>query len=150
MEMTVSTHVNAPLDRVFSVFSDLERAAQHVDGIVAVEPLTKKPVDVGYRWRETRLLFRQEATEEMEISRFEPPHCYDVFCESHGTRYVTTFTFTPDEGGTLVTMKMVATPLTLLSKVMGVVSRFAVKSITQACAKDMEDLKEVAEATAVV
>ena len=62
---TLSRHVETPVDRVFEVFSDIPRSHEMVDQIVRIEMLTDGPVGVGTRWRETRMMFKREATEEL-------------------------------------------------------------------------------------
>jgi hypothetical protein len=64
------------------VFTDLDGAAERVDGIQKLEKLTDGPVGLGTRFRETRRMFRKEAAEEMEFTAFEPGRSYGVCCDA--------------------------------------------------------------------
>ncbi len=73
VEFTVQQHfANAP-DRVFQALTDLEGAANWMPGFVKVEILSKGAFGLGTQWRATRKLFGKAATEEFEVTRFEPP-----------------------------------------------------------------------------
>jgi hypothetical protein len=95
---TMTKRINAPVETVFDVASDLARAAEHIRGIEKIELLTPGLVGVGTRWRETRKMMGREATETLEITAFDRPHSYKVGCESCGAYMETTFRFTPVEG----------------------------------------------------
>ncbi len=63
--ITTSVLVLAPVDRTFEAFCELDKAVERIPGITALEVLTDGPFGEGTRWRETRLMFKKEATEEM-------------------------------------------------------------------------------------
>lgn len=147
MKVTVHRRINAPRDEVFKLFSDFERAADHVSGIVRIEPLTDRPVGEGYRFRETRMMFKKEATEEMEVASFRAPEQYALACESCGAKYVSTFRFTPaGENATEVTMELEAMPVTFLARLMSPLGRLMVGTVRKCVEKDMDDLAKLAEA----
>src|SRR5262245_3572719 len=112
-------HVNAPPDRVFAVAADLRRTSAVISGIKRLEVLGDGPIGRGTRFRETRLMFGREATEEMEIVEFDPPRGYAIGCESCGCRYRSEFRFRPADGGTDMEMTFNAVPLTFAARVMG-------------------------------
>ena len=93
------------------------------------------------------MMFKREATEEMEITSFEPPRSYTLGCESHGCRYETTFTLSAEGDGTDVELHFEARPLTVTAKVLGVLTRPLIKMCAKEVAKDLDDLKETVEAT---
>ncbi len=142
----LSRRVEAPADRVFDVFSDIPRAHEMVDQIVRIEMLTDGPVDVGTRWRETRLMFKREATEEMWVTAFDAGRSYTVGCESCGCTYESVWRFTPDGDATLVEFEMSYQPLTFLAKVMSPVGRIMLPMMKKCFEKDFQALKTVAEA----
>ena len=72
MEIRLSKHIAAPVDVTFDVFSDIPNLEEHIAGIVKVEVLSDVTQGVGTHWRETRVIFGREATEEMEISTPSP------------------------------------------------------------------------------
>ncbi len=138
----VSTTIKAPLERVFAVFADLEGAADVIEGIMKLEILTDGPVGVGTRWRETRLMFKKEATEEMEITAFDPPNGYKVEAQSHGSQYLSEFKFTPKDDGVEAVMSFEAKPLTLMARIMGFIMAPMMRGFMVKCLeKDLDDLK---------
>lgn len=65
----MSTTIQAPPERAFAAFADFPHAARSVSGIERIEMLTDGPVGAGTRFRETRIMFGREATEEMKVTR---------------------------------------------------------------------------------
>lgn len=150
MEMRVVKQVNAPVETTFSVFSDVTKAQERVPGITNIEILSDVTQGVGTRWRETRIMMGQEATEEMEISDFQPNQSYDVVAQSRGIKYHTRYTFTPQQEGTRVEMIFSGTPTTLVTKVISVFSFLFAGTTQKALEADMDALKSVAEEQATV
>ena len=142
----LSKHVAAPVARVFETHTDLSRAAERIEGIVRLEILTDGPVGQDTRFRETRVMFKKETTEEMEISHFDAPNSYTVHGESCGTEFETTFRFTPEGDGTRVDMTVVARALTLFAKLMSPLGALMAGSMRKMMDKDLEDLKRATEA----
>ena len=145
-ELSVREHIAAPLDRVFEVASNFADAARAIEGILRVEVLTPGPVGVGTRFRETRKMFGKEATEEMTVTEFEPPRRYLLLAESHGCRYRSELRFEPQGSGTDVVMTFRSEPLTLAARVMSVLMKPMLKSMSKLCSKDLADLKRTIEA----
>ena len=144
--ITVSTNVSAPIDQVFEVYTDLEKAVERIPGLTALEILSEGPFGEGTRWRETRLMFKKEATEEMWVTGFDPPKSYTVEAESHGMRYSTVFLFAPDGEGTKVTWAFSGTALTLGAKIMAPIFNVLMKgTMTRCMLRDLEALRDVCE-----
>jgi carbon monoxide dehydrogenase subunit G len=151
--VTMSVRIHCSPEAAFEVFSDLERAAQRIPAIKMIEILRPGigpagPVGKGTRWRETRVMFGKEATEEMEITAFDPPRGYTAEAHSHGMHYITGFEFRPVAAGeTEVQVRFECRPETFSAKVMGVVMGPLMKGMIRKCFKaDMEALKAVIEA----
>ena len=121
MQVACSEHINASPERVFAASTDVERWPETISAITKTEVLTDGPVGAGTTFRETRVMFGKEASEVMTFARFEPPRGYTLTAESHGCRYETTFTFTPEAGGTRVDMNFRGEPQTFVSKIMAAV-----------------------------
>ena len=143
---TVSTHVSAPVEKVFEVYTDLDKAADRIPGIVSLERLTDGPFAVGTRWRETRVVFKKEATEEMWVTGYDAPNSYTVGAESNGMKYATEFSFVPDGDGTTVTWTFSGTPQTfgtkLMSPIFGVLMKGPMKKLMM---QDLEALRVACE-----
>jgi len=142
---TISEHVEASPGVVFEAASDFENAADHIDAITAVAMLTDGPVGVGTRFRETREMFGREATEEMEVTGFDPPRSYTLHALSCGADFTTTIRFEPDSGGTRMSMEMSIRPVTLKSRLMWPLSFLFAGMMKKACAADLASLKRRVE-----
>lgn len=146
--ITLTREINAPVDDVFALASNFPNAAETIRGIDRVQMLTAGPVGVGTRFRETRKLYGKEATEEMEVTLYEPPKRYVIEAESHGAKYHTEFRFEERGMVTEVTMTFGATPLTFVAKVMAFLTKPLMKVMVETCGKDLDDIKAAAEAAA--
>jgi len=122
-----------------------ERWAGTLSGIERIEVLTDGPVGVGTRFRETRILFKREATEEMEFTAFEPGVSYSVGCESCGCRYDTRFDFVPEGGGTRVEMRMETKALTFGAKLMSPLAKLMAGAMRKMLENDLSEVKATAE-----
>ena len=144
----LTNRVEAPIDAVFDIFSDIPRAAEMIDDIVRIEMLTDRPVGVGTRWRETRMMFKREATEEMEVTAFDRRKSYTVGCESCGCEYESTWRFDADGDATLVEFEMNYRPVTFFAKVMSPLGRLMAPMMKKCFEKDFQALKVIAESGA--
>src|SRR5262245_45662259 len=98
--ITVTEQVQAPPEVVFALATDFAGAPGRIKGITKMEVLTPAPVGIGTRFRETRVMFGKEATEEMTVTAFEPPHRVEHMANSCGAEYRSVFRFMAVEGGT--------------------------------------------------
>lgn len=109
-KVKVSTEVNAPVERVFALFTDIEHAAEHVSGIKKIEVMSMGPFNLGYRWTETREVMGRLDDATMEITSFEPNRTYTVThykgrVFGSGVRIDAIFTFEPVPAGTKVSIE---------------------------------------------
>jgi hypothetical protein len=144
-QITLEKQVRASVQRVFAVATNLRDAPRNIPAIKSLEVLTDGPVRLGTRFRETRVMFGREATEEMEVTAFDPPRSVSIGCESHGCRYRTDFRFEPRDGGTHVEMTFAAEPLSVPAKVMSFLMRPMMKKIMAECGKDLDAVAAAAE-----
>lgn len=152
--ITVSEEINAPIDRVFAIASNIPNAAESIGGIELIETLEEAApaennngiVGLGYKWRETRIMFGKKATEDMWITEWSPPTKYSVEARSHGCHYLTDITFESlDEQTSRITMSFNGTPETFMAKVMMKVFAFMTKKLVECLQNDLRDIKSVAE-----
>lgn len=139
------TLIAASPECVFEVATDLASLPETMSGIASVEVLSDGPFGEGTRWRETRILYGRQATEEMWVTGFDPPRSYVVEAESHGAHYRTEITFVPEGDGTRATFVFGARPLSLVARLFSVLGGLMLKSVRKALEQDLEDLKRVAE-----
>lgn len=145
--IVVEVLVEAPVERTFQVFTDLEHAAERVRGIRKVELLTPGPFGKGTRFRETRVMFGKEAKETMEVVEHERDRGYALHAESSGSRYRMAFAFEPERGGaaTRVRASFEATPVTLAAKLMAPLFGLMAGTCAKALRADCADLKASCE-----
>ncbi len=146
MHITAHRIVHAPVSDVFGVFSDIGAAADRIDGITKIDILSEVRQGLGTRWRETRIMMGREATEEMEISEFDPPTRYVVTAESRGTRYRSTYDFVERGEDTEVNLVFEGTPVSLGAKALSILGFLFKGQARKAFEADMADLAAVCEA----
>jgi carbon monoxide dehydrogenase subunit G len=145
---TVNVHrsVQASPARVWSSATDIDRWSETMSGIDAVEVLDKPDFGVGTRWRETRTLMGRQATEEMWVSAVDEGRSYTVESDSHGTHYVSVFTFRPTDTGTDVEMSFTGEPSSPVARVLAAVTGpLARRAVAKALQQDLDDLAAAAE-----
>ncbi len=152
MQVREAITIRASVRRVFDVFTDLDRAAERLSGVTAVEVVEGPglPLAVGTKWKETRVMMGKEATETMWVTAVDAPHGYVVEAESCGTHYVSTFTFTPtadDPEQTEAAMTFSGRPMSLGARLLApIMLRLMGGSLRKMIRRDLEDLKRVCEA----
>ncbi len=145
-ELIVSTHVAAPLEKTFKAFTELDKAVERIPAITSLEVLTDGPFGEGTRWRETRLMFKKEATEEMWVTGFDEPNSYTVEAESHGMKYSTLFSFQPEGEGTKVTWAFSGKALTFGAKLMAPIFNVLMKGTMKKCMLgDLEAIRDACQ-----
>lgn len=147
--ITVNTTIAAPVERVFDVFTDLEQAPNRMPAIKKIEKLTPGPFAVGTRWKETRVMFNRESTEEMWVTDLVPCRSYTVEAQSCGTHFKTVFSFEPQGNQTQVAMAFAGRAVTLTARIMFFLTGWMMKGMIKKCfAEDLEALKKAAELSA--
>ncbi len=143
--VSVSDQIAAPLERVFEVFTDIERAAEHVSGIRKVEVLTPGHFALGTRWRETREVLGRLDAAEMEITSFERNRTYTITHHKLGARVDTEFWFEPVGDGTKVTIEFDFETPGLPPGMMAPMGWAVVGKVRDVLAHDLADLKQSSE-----
>lgn len=141
MAVRCSKKIDAPLDEVFQAFTDFKNAADRIEAIQRLEVVTDGPVGVGTTFRETRIMFNRECTEEMTISEFEPNKRYVVLAHNCGCEYRTMFEFHPDGDGTRVDVTFNARPQTLFAKLFSPVGKLMSGTMVKLFQKDLDNLE---------
>lgn len=148
MRMTFRSHIAAPRGEVFSAYTDLERMAERIPGIQGVEVLTDGPVGVGTRFKETRIMFKREATEEMAFTAYDAPNGFTLECDSCGARFVSVHRFTDKDGGTLVELDLSSKATSLGAKLFAPLGFLFSGTMKKAIQKDLDDMKAHVESRA--
>jgi carbon monoxide dehydrogenase subunit G len=116
----VRTTINALPETVFGVLGDLARSHEQLSNVKHVEVLAA-PGDVlgvGATMRETKIVAGREVIEEFRVTQFEAPRSYTLETTASGNRIRSTYTFSPTPAGrgTVVEVKVDATPQSTLAK----------------------------------
>lgn len=146
MKMVVEQDFLAPASFVFERTMDIKSWPQTVTAIKSVEILTPGPVGVGTRFRETRKMFGQDASEEMTFSEIVPNEKFVLTAYSHGTRYHTEHAFQDNGSGTRLTLTFEGVPETITARVMAPVGWLLCGSLKKILAGDLADVKRATEA----
>jgi hypothetical protein len=81
----MSIEIAQPLDAVWAYASNIERQPEWMHEMKRVEMLTPPPVAPGSRGRATVRIFGISTTDDVVITRFEPPHTFAI---RHEGRFV--------------------------------------------------------------
>lgn len=70
--------INAPLPRVWEYASDVQRQPEWMHEMKRVEMITQGPIKVGSQGRATVRIFGISTTDDVVITRLEPPHAFGI------------------------------------------------------------------------
>ena len=127
---------------MWDIITDIPGSIDRIDAIVKIEMLTgDQGMGMGTRWKETRLVFKRESTEEMQVIEFEPPLRYVVEAHSCGAHFVSELRCEPDgEDGSRLVMTMETTPVTFFAKLMKPLAKLAMGTTRKILVKDLDDI----------
>lgn len=146
-EISLSISINAKADAVWDVITNIEESVNTIKGIEKVEIL-EKPVDtfVGLKWRETRTMFGQTATEIMWITTAIENKSYSTRAESHGAIYITHIELEQKGESCELTMTFGAELVKFMTKVVSALTGWMFTNATKkALLEDLNDIKKAVE-----
>jgi hypothetical protein len=138
---TVSKTYPAPAAEVFALFTDFDQLPSRVNGITRVERLTAGPAGVGTKFKETRIVFKKEATETFEVTVFEPPARFEMVAQSCGAEYRADHRFTPDGAGTRVDVTMTTRAVSLYAKLFSPLAFLMVRMMKKCLIADLDQME---------
>ena len=142
MKLLMSQFIKAAPEAVFEAATDIASWPERISAINKTEILTDEPVGVGTRFRETRIIFKKEASEEMEVTLFDPPNSYVLESDSCGAHFTTTHRFIPRDDGTLMEMEMVTVPTGIMGRLMAPIGLLFKGAMVKMIKKDLADLAQ--------
>lgn len=146
MKIEASIDINAPISRVFNLFTDLDSIEKHIEAIEKFELLEgSKNMAVGTKWRETRTVFGKQSSEEMWVTTINKNASYAVAAESHGMKYLSEYKFSEQDGVTTVDLVFSGIPQTVGARLMLFMGVLFKNSTKKLFLDDMKALKAVAE-----
>ncbi len=147
MKIKTEITINAPKEKIWKVVTDFENSVNNISAIEKIEVLERPESGlVGFKWRETRIMFGKSATEVMWITDAVENEYYNTRAESHGSVYISTIAIAEQNGQSVLSMGFDGQPQTFGARVMGAIFGFMFKNATRkAIHKDLEDIKAVVE-----
>lgn len=107
VHVTLQESIAAPPERVMGAYLDFAGYPRWMTNVLEFELLTPGELRVGSRWRQVRRRFGDEARDEIEVRKLEPPCLYEVSVDTerdtaqHG-HYVFRWEFAPQGAGTRI------------------------------------------------
>ncbi len=145
MKVRTQTLINAPPETVFRLATDITHWQDRIPGILRIEVLTPGPVRIGTVFRETRIMFGREATEEMTVAELEPPRRFALTATNHGASYFTLHEFEHDGAGTRVVVTFEGRPLSLYAWLFQPLGWLMKGMLRRMLAADLASLKAACE-----
>ncbi|HEX7898034.1 MAG TPA: SRPBCC family protein [Planctomycetota bacterium] len=87
MKVEIGDVIRAPLERVWALSTDIDRAGEWLPKHVVVEKLTEGPARVGSRYRESRPILGRRDVRVYEITILDAPRRSEVFAAEGGFRF---------------------------------------------------------------
>ena len=143
MELSVFVEIEKPLEDVWKTIIDFKNCSNYVESIVKLE-IIDEPKDtlIGFKWKETRVMFGKEATETMWITDYVENEFYQTRAESHGSIYISRLSIERVEKHSKLTMSFSADAQTFFVKIFSLCMGFVIKgSMKKALIKDLNDIK---------
>jgi uncharacterized membrane protein len=146
----VSRVIDAPVDTVWEVFTDLPGRVARLSEVERVDLLTPGPLALGSRWRETRLRTTgTPATAELIVTGIEPGRCCTMALAGADSPNHLTYLFSPVEigshrGGTAVSVVAEAYPHGLANRLLQfILGGFAARTVEGALRAELDGLAVV-------
>ena len=143
MELSVFVEIEKSIEDVWKAIIDFENCSNYINSIIDLE-IIDNPKDtlIGFKWKETRVMFGKEATETMWITDYIENNYYQTRAESHGSIYISRLSLERVRENTKLTMSFTAEAQTFFVKILSVFMGFMIKgSMKKALLKDLNDIK---------
>lgn len=147
MEIKAQVLIDDTKESVWNVITDIEGSVNTIGGIEKIEILETQPDTlVGLKWRETRTMFGQTATEVMWITDAVENEYYTTRAESHGAIYKTELRVSENEESTQLSMVFTAEYVSWKAKLLALIWWIPLThSMKKALQKDLGDIKKAVE-----
>ncbi|MEW9872850.1 SRPBCC family protein [Arthrobacter sp. HS15c] len=145
---SLTQHIHASPEKVWSVISDIPGSAATLSGIDSIQMLSEGPYGEGTRWKETRTMMGRSETVEMWVAQTDPPRSTTVKALQGGADYTSRFSLAERDGGTDLTLTFGADVIkpTALSKItMALFGKIGMSMTRKALAKDLAEIAAKAE-----
>ena len=144
-KVKVSSEIDAPVEQVFGLFTDIEHAAERVSGIKKIDILSTGPFHLGFRWNETREVMGRLDDAQMEVTSFEANRGYTVTHHKAGVRIDTMFSFEAMGSRTRVGIEFEMDPQGLPPGLLSPLEWAIGGKVRNVLSDDLDDLKQAVE-----
>lgn len=147
MKVEAKVSINGTKEQIWQAITDIENSVNTIKAIEEIEIL-EKPASgfVGLKWRETRTMFGQSATEVMWITDAKENEYYQTRAENHGAIYISKLKIEEQGDENSLSMGFEGEPQSMFAKIMAFVTGFIFKNATQKALKeDLENIKAFVE-----
>lgn len=138
--------INATKEAVWKSITDIENAAAFISGIKKIEIL-EKPASalVGLKWRETRILFGEEASVDKWITDAVPNEFYKTRAADGGFVFLSTMSLSNGDGGVTLTSIHETKPQGFVARLKALPMFLFKGVIKKALMQDLNDIKAAVE-----
>ena len=146
--LSLTQHIQAPPEKVWSVITDIPGSAATLSGVDSIQLLTDGPYGEGTRWKETRKMLGKAETVEMWVAEAERNRSTTVKAVQGGADYTTRFSLAPRDGGTDLSVTFggeMHKPTAATRIMMAVFGKMAMAATRKALRKDLAEIAAKAE-----
>jgi len=138
--------INASRAAVWTAITNIENAAQFINGIEKIE-IVEKPANgiVGLKWRETRMYFGKPATVEIWITDATENEFYKTRAESDGYLFLSTMSISESSGGITLTSSHDYKPQSIAARLKSIPMFLFKGMVKKALLQDLNDIKSAVE-----
>lgn len=131
---------------IWAAITNIENASEIISGIENIEVL-EKPANglVGFRWRETRMLFGKPATAEKWITDAVENEFYKTRAEDDGFVFLTTLSISESRGGMTLASSHETEPQGIVARFKSLPMFLFKGVIKKAILQDLNDIKSAVE-----
>lgn len=145
MEIIDDITIAAPVEAVFSVFTDLSRRAERVSRVTEIQILEGgTQMQPGVRWRETKIVNDKPLIQEWRVTSLTPNANYVIDGSDPDNQYHLELTFVQVKAETTVQVAFESKPATFASNMMNIIELFG-NMTKKALHKELEELKTACE-----
>jgi len=129
MKLEAKVCIDGTKEQIWQVITDIENSVNIIQAIEEIEVL-EKPAEglVGLKWRETRTMFGQTATEVMWITDAKENEFYQTRAENHGAIYVSKLIIEENGDGNCLRMGFDGEAKGAFAKVMAFLTGFILRT----------------------
>jgi len=146
MDLTLQELISAPRERVWSIITDVERAANYLEGVKAIDIIEQPDTGlVGLTWLVKRVVFGKPIAETLSITAANPQQWYEVTTTGGEATCQSRISLDEQRGAILLSMELSITPRSAQGKMTAPLSKLIERTIRRTLEQDLRSIRLVAE-----